>query len=894
VIVTTASEEVPATSSGGAADFETVEYDIDGMHCNSCATRIERKLSRTPAVLSASVNLATNRAFVTYDPTLISSEDLCQVVDTIGYSARPTQDVVGPAREDPEHWVVRAFISWPLALAALAVSLFAPETSLWGWVVLVLAVVVEFAGGWPFLRTSAKLARHGATSMDTLIAVGTLAALAVSAVEAIALGGRHVHLGGSGAFAARLHGVMAPLIIAVLVTGRAVEARARGRAAEAMHSLLGLRPPTARVVQDPDDVEGLLVAPESVPVNALVRVRASEAIPLDGEVVAGWSAVDESMLTGEPMPVEHGPGSHVTGGTRNGHGPLVVRVETIAAESVLARMQRLVEAAQRDKAPIQRLADRISAVFVPAVLVGAAVTFAAWWGVAGNFGVAVLSAVAVLLVACPCAMGLATPVAMMVGTGRASTLGILVRSGDALERLAGADTVVFDKTGTLTERGAAVTGVAALPPLDDDRIVQLAAAVEAESEHPIAVAIRHAARGSVLQETEVEATPGVGVSGLVADHRVSVLAFDPQESTKELAAAAEPWRARGDTIVAVIVDERQLGAIAVATPVRADAAPAVERLHSLGLHTAILSGDAAPAVDAVAAELGIERAESALSPAQKLETLKTMQQAGRSVVMVGDGVNDAPALAAADVGCAVGSSAEAALSNSDVALMGSDLRGVPAAVGIAGATSAVIVQNFGWAMGYNISSIPLAAAGLLDPLVAAIAMGLSSLLVVLNSLRLLRLGRTADDIRPPVVLRGVRGFVVSVAVPMVLFAAFTVAAQSVSPSRGQPLLPVLPSVATVSLPGGVAAEVYLDPSQAGPNQFHLVMSGPGTATSAPRDLPHIVAYGPAGKVEPVRGYWYSPGHYLGYGIFEAGAWRFHVVVPVGGRTVAFSVDRTVS
>ena len=273
---------------------------------------------------------------------------------------------------DPDHWGLRAAVSWPTALLALGVALFAPQDAVSGWIVLGLAVVVEVAGGWPFLRASARLLRHGATSMDTLIAVGTLAALAVSAVEAIALGGRHVHLGGGGEFAARLHGVMAPLIVAILVTGRAIEARARGRAAAAMHSLMALRPPTARVVSDPDDVEGHLVAPESVPVGALVRVRPNEAIPLDGIVVSGWSAVDESMLTGEPLPVDHGPDSAVTGGTRNGAGALVVRVTTIAAESVLARMQRLVEDAQRDKPPTQKLADRISGVFVPVVLVAAA------------------------------------------------------------------------------------------------------------------------------------------------------------------------------------------------------------------------------------------------------------------------------------------------------------------------------------------------------------------------------------------------------------------------------------------------------------------------------------------------------------------------------------------
>ena len=322
-----------------------------------------------------------------------------------------------------------------------------------------LAAAVEIVGGWPFLKSAVRLIRHGATGMDTLIVVGTLAALAVSAVEAIALGGRHVHLGGGGEFAARLHGVMGPLIISILATGRAVEQQARTRANRAMHSLLGLRPPIARVVTGPDDESGKLVPPESIPVGALVRVRAGESIPLDGTVTTGQSDVDESMLTGEPLPVYRGPGDAVTGGTRNGSGVLVVHVDVVAAESVLAHLQRLVEDAQREKAPLQRVADRVSSVFVPAVLLGALATFLGWWLIAGDFGKAVLSGIALLLVACPCAMGLATPVAMMVGCGRASALGILVRGGDTLEALARADTVVFDKTGTLTESIAKVTEV---------------------------------------------------------------------------------------------------------------------------------------------------------------------------------------------------------------------------------------------------------------------------------------------------------------------------------------------------------------------------------------------------------------------------------------------------
>jgi copper-transporting P-type ATPase V len=892
----TAPSEVLAPTVGDAP-FATSELSLDGMHCNACATRIERALAKQPAVLSASVNLATNRAFVTYDTTAIGPAELCATVEDVGYSASVLDpEAGGPSKQDSDHWGLRAAISWPLALVALGVALLAPEDALAGWIVLSLAVVVEFAGGWPFLRTAARLLRHGATSMDTLIAVGTLAALAVSAVEAIALGGRHVHLGGNGAFAARLHGVMAPLIVAVLVTGRAIEARARERAATAMHSLMALRPPTARVVRTLDDDKGALVPPESVPVGALVRVRPNEAIPLDGVVAGGWSAVDESMLTGEPLPVDRGIGSRVTGGTRNGSGVLVVRVDTLAAESVLSRLQRLVEDAQRDKPPIQRLADRISSVFVPVVLLVALASFAAWWLLAGNFGVAVLSGVAVLLVACPCAMGLAAPVAMMVGTGRGSALGVLIRSGDALERLARADTVVFDKTGTLTERFATVTAVTVSPGQTSEEVVALAAAVEAESDHPIAAAFRAAAGPApgVGRAADVEVLVGQGMAGQVDGRRVVVGRCAEAELPAQLAAASADHQQRGETVVAVTVEGTVVAVVGIATPVRPDAAPAVSHLHRMGLDTAILSGDNAAAVDTVARAVGVDRARGGLTPAGKLDVLRDLQDHGHRVVMVGDGVNDAPALAVADVGCAIGSGSEAALDNSDVALLGSDLRGVPAAVGIAGSTSAVIVQNFGWAMGYNLSALPLAAAGLLDPLIAAVAMGLSSLIVVLNSLRLRRLGRQGVDTIGLPRLRGRRGFVLSVLVPVVAFASFTVAAEAVSPSRGQPLLPVLYSVTTVNLPQGLAAEVYLASSDAGVNQFHLLYTGPGTGSGSGVSTPRVVAIRAGGERVPLRMIRLSPSHYTAYAVFAPGNWRFTVSGRVGGHLRTFSVTRTLS
>jgi heavy metal translocating P-type ATPase len=895
-MLTAASGPGPGTDDEESR-LATAELSVGGMHCSACAARIEGALAGRDGVVSASVNLATTRAFVAYDPTRVGVDGLCGAVDGAGYSAAPVEDDGGPVvRQRSDHWGLRAALSWPLALAALVISLAAPENGsvVDGWIVLILAVAVEIAGGWPFLRTTARLLRRGATSMDTLIAVGTLAALAVSAVEAIVLHGQHYHLGGGGEFAARLHGVMAPIIVAILVTGRAIEARARQRAARAMHSLLGLRPPTARVVSGPDDDHGELVPPESIPAGALIRVRAGETIPLDGVIDSGWSAVDESMLTGEPLPVEHGPGSEVTGGTRNGGGVLVVRVSTVAAESVLTRLQRLVDEAQRDKAPLQQIADRVSGVFVPVVLVASAVTFLVWWLAAGDFGKAVLSAVALLLVACPCAMGLATPVAMMVGCGRASALGILIRSGEGLEHLAKVDTVVFDKTGTLTERFARVTEVMVADGTTKDEVMALAAAVEAESDHPIASAIR-AACAPALHAEGATVLPGVGVEGTVGAVHVRVVRLAGSALPPELTAAVAVRQERGETVVVVERDDAVIGAVAVTTPLRPEAAAALSRLRAMGLGTSILSGDSEPAVHSVAVALGVDDEHSALSPSAKVDALKELQASSRRVLMVGDGINDAPALATAEVGCAIGSGTEAALANSAVALLGDDLHGVPAAIGMARSTLAVIVQNFGWAMGYNISALPLAAAGLLDPLVAAVAMGLSSLVVVLNSLRLMRLGRSGlDQVQAPRVMRGARGFALWIALPVVLFAGATVIGQVVSPARGQSLLPSLPvPISQIPLHGGDRAEVYLYPGHPGVNQLHVIFEGvsPRQEASSTLEVTASLDHGPAHLLRQLR---LDPGHYVAYPTLGRGTWRFSMTARIGTRRVSFGATRLVN
>lgn len=889
----------PESGREAEALLATAELELGGMHCSACATRIERALRRAPAVASASVNLATARAFVSYDASLAGVDELCDVVSGIGYSASKVErQARAEGGQDKEHWGWRAGLSWPLAIAALFVSLLAPQSAGPGWTVLGLAVLVEVIGGWPFLRTAARLAVHATTSMDTLVALGTLAAISVEAVEVFVIGGRHVHIGSAGgAFATRLHFAMAPLIVSILATGRAMEALARRRAAAALYSLLALRPPTARLVNDEDDDEGALVAPESVPVGALVRARPNEAIPLDGTVVRGWSAVDESMLTGEPLPVERGPGSSVTGGTRNGGSPLVVRVGSLASESVLARLQRLVEDAQRDKAPVQRLADRVSAVFVPAVLAFALATFAVWWFVAANHDAAVLSVLAVLLVACPCAMGLAAPIAMLVGCGRAAALGIFVRDGGALERLSRARVVAFDKTGTLTENRAAVAQVMAAAGQDRDQVLALAAALEADSDHPLALAVQAAAAqlpaASRLRAESTGNVPGLGVQGLVGGVPGRVGRPGASPLPPSLVGPVDACQRKGETVVVVERGELVVGAIAIAAPLRPEARASIARLHESGLQTAILSGDDRRAVATVGSALGVDDVEAELSPAEKLASVQARNQRS-PLLMVGDGVNDAPALAAAYVSCAIGSGSEVALSVSDVALLGNDLYGVPAAIGLARATYAVIVQNFAWAVGYNVAALPLAAAGFIDPLVAALAMGLSSLVVVANSLRLTRVGRDGlASVRPSRLAFNSRGAAVSVVLPVMLFAALTVVSELVSPARGQTLLPELPHITTVALPAGGSAQVYLDPDAPGLNELHLFFypaHAPTTITAVQVDARRQGAT----ATEALRHLRIASDHYVNYVLLARGGWAFVVHARIDGRAVSFLVSRTIT
>jgi cation-transporting ATPase V/Cu+-exporting ATPase len=725
----------PSTAPG------TVEFLVGGMTCGSCAARVQRVLSKTDGVEDAEVNLATSRARVRLARP-VEPEELRARVAKIGYTLAPVPD----RRQDPgpdteaiasRAWGRRVVAVAPAALFAL-VTMVRPslmEATGWRVAALVVATLVEFVIGWPFLREAARRARRLTANMDTLIAVGTLAAYGFSLWE-LASGGMRVYF------------ETAILLIAFLSLGRYFEARARSRAGQAIRALLELGAKQARLVRDEGEV---MVPVEQVAVGDLVRVRPGEKLPVDGEVVEGASAVDESMLTGESVPVEKVPGDRVAGATVSAGGVLTVRATAVGADTALAQIVRLVEEAQAGKGQAQRLADRISAVFVPAVIGLAALTFAGWWVLGGDPVKALTAAVAVLIIACPCALGLATPTAIMVGTGRGAELGILIRSVEALERTRRITTVVFDKTGTLTRSRMELTDAVAGPDTTADELVRLAGAAEDSSEHPIGAAVATAARerselppvrgfralaGQGVR-AEVEAAPDrppvsvwVGRRKLAAEAGLLV--------PEALEAAAERLEQQGKTVVWAGWDGEVRGVLAVADTLKPGAADQVARLHAMGLEVAMLTGDNQATADAIAASVGIDRVLAEVLPADKVGEIARLQREGRTVAMVGDGVNDAPALVQADLGIAIGTGTDVAIEASDLTLLRGDLDGVATAIELSRRTYRTIVQNLGWAFGYNTAAIPLAAAGLLNPIIAGAAMAFSSVSVVTNSLRLRR------------------------------------------------------------------------------------------------------------------------------------------------------------
>jgi cation-transporting ATPase V len=649
-------------------------------------------------------------------------------------------------RRDPRDREDAARLAWgrrvvavaPAAVFALVLMLRPSlmEAAGWRWAALVVATLVQFVVGWPFLREAARRARHLTASMDTLIALGTLAAYGFSVWE-LATGGMDLYF------------ETAILLIAFLSLGRWFEARAKGRAGQAIRALVELGAKQARVIRDGTEAP---VPVEQVAVGDLVRVRPGEKIPVDGEVVDGSSAVDESMLTGESVPVEKTVGDRVAGATLNTSGALTLTATAVGSDTALAQIVRLVEQAQAGKGQAQRLADRISAVFVPAVMAVALLTFAGWATLGGDPAKGLTAAVAVLIIACPCALGLATPTAIMVGTGRGAELGVLIKSIEVLERTRRITTVVFDKTGTLTHGRMAVTDTVAGEGVEEVELLRLAGAAEADSEHPIGAAITAAARdrGPLPPARGFRAVAGQGVRAEVdtGGRTVTVwvgrrkLAAEAGLLVPEvLDAAAERLERQGKTVVLAGWEGEARGALAVADTLKPGAREQIAALHRMGLEVAMLTGDNATTANAIAADVGIDRVLAEVMPQDKVGEVARLQAEGKVVAMVGDGVNDAPALVQADLGIAIGTGTDVAIESSDLTLLRGDLEGVAAAIRLSRRTYRTIVENLFWAFGYNTAAIPLAAAGLLNPVIAGVAMAFSSVSVVTNSLRLRRFRR---------------------------------------------------------------------------------------------------------------------------------------------------------
>ncbi|GGO38784.1 heavy metal translocating P-type ATPase [Deinococcus humi] len=742
-----------------------IELGVQGMTCASCVGRVERGLQKVDGVLNATVNLATERASIEYLPSSVSPGQLKAVIREIGYDVLEEQ--AGMGREDQErearerevnHLRSQVLFSTvfavPLLLLAM-VPMVVPGAEDWlmnvggdgvmaalNWVMLALALPIQFGPGRRFYRLGWTSLKHRSPDMNALVMIGTSAAFVYSVIATVAPGifpegTAHVYYEASG------------VVITLILLGKFFEAVAKGRSSEAMKKLLSLQAKTARVVRGGQELE---LSTDEVLVGDLISVRPGEKIPVDGQVVSGASFIDESMITGEPIPVSKQPGADVVGGTINQNGALTFRATRIGADTALAQIIKLVETAQGSKPPIQGLADRVVAVFVPVVLGIAALTFLLWliFGGQAALSFALITTVAVLIIACPCAMGLATPTSIMVGTGKAAELGVLFKGGGALESLQAVQVVALDKTGTLTKGKPELTDLVTAHGFNRADVLSLVAAAEEQSEHPIARAIVDAAKNeniNIAKPEAFEAVPGYGLEARVNGHVVQVgadrfmtrLGLD----VSIFAAQAERLGDEGKSPLYAAVDGQLAAVIAVADPIKEGSGAAVSALHRMGLKVAMITGDNRRTANAIARQLEIDEVLAEVLPSGKSDAVKELQTKGNRVAFVGDGINDAPALAQADVGLAIGTGTDVAVETADVILMGGDLRGVPNAFALSRATLRNIKLNLFWAFAYNIVLIPVAAGvlyptfgTLLSPVLAAAAMGFSSVFVLSNALRL--------------------------------------------------------------------------------------------------------------------------------------------------------------
>ncbi len=724
----------------------TFSFAVDGMTCSACSTRVEKALRAVPGVVEANVNLALERADVRAVDGIASAAELAAAVARAGYEARFPAAADERSQADAEHRIrEQATLRRELLMLATATVLTTPLVAqmvamtaglhfhLSPWLEFLLATPVQFICGARFYRGAAKALRAGSGNMDVLVALGTTAAWAYSVWLMATLGDEA---------AGRLYFEGSAVVITLVILGKYLETRAKRGTTAAIRQLMALRPETARV-RRADGVEVELPVSE-VRTGDLVVVRPGERIPVDGRVTGGASEVDEALITGESLPVPKAPGAQVTGGAINGTGLLEIQATAVGEDSTLARIIRMIENAQAGKAPVQRLVDRISAVFVPVVVAIAVVTFAGWIAFDGQFEHAFIAAVSVLVIACPCALGLATPTAIMTGTGAAARAGILIKDVAALERAHRIDTVIFDKTGTLTAGRPAVVGVHVLRGTEAE-LLQLTASVQQASEHPLARAVMDRAREIGVAPEPVSgfrSLTGYGVVGTVGGREImigSARALEKRQiDTLGETARARAWQDQARTVVWVADAAGIIGIMAIADPLRPEARAAVASLRDIGVRSLLVSGDAARVAEVIGAEVGIDEARGGVRPEGKAEVVGELARAGRVVGMVGDGINDAPALAAADVGIAMGSGTDIAMETAGITLMRPDPRLVAGAIAASRATFSKIRQNLFWAFIYNVVGIPLAALGLLTPALAGAAMAMSSVSVVSNSLLLRR------------------------------------------------------------------------------------------------------------------------------------------------------------
>ncbi|RII28863.1 MAG: copper-translocating P-type ATPase [Geobacter sp.] len=766
--------ESPAAPSAAASQSaERCELPLVGMHCASCAGRIEKALGSAPGVVTANVNFATSRATVSFDPEATDVGALSQVVRDLGYDVIEPSSVPGEAGDEGIHaaeeqlredeyrhqkvrFVVALVLTVPVALLAMAghlVPALDPILNFPGrpWLELALTTPVLFWSGRGFFTGAWAAARHRVADMNTLVSLGTLSAYLYSVVATVApwlLAGKNgIHQEHGMASPVGVYYEVAAIIVTLILMGRLLEARARSKTSGAIRALIGLQPKTARVERDGREQD---IPVAEVQVGDLILVRPGEKVPVDGEVVEGGSSVDESMLTGEPMPVQKKGGDTVIGATLNRTGSFRMRATRIGKDTVLQQIVRMVQEAQGSKAPIQKLADIIAGYFVPIVICIAIATFVLWFDLAPpetRLTMALLTFVSVLIIACPCALGLATPTAIMVGTGRGAQSGILIKGGEALETAHKVTTIVLDKTGTITRGVPTVTDIVA-PGVDETTLLRLAASAESGSEHPLGEAIVRSADERGLSRSparEFDAIPGYGIEAEVEERKVLIgtslllrnRGIDPDEAAAHLLAD------EGKTPIFVALDGVFAGIIAIADPVKEGSSSAIQRFHALGLEVIMLTGDNSRTAGAIARQVGVDKVLAEVLPHGKSEEIKKLQSQGKVVAMVGDGINDAPALAQADVGIAMGSGTDVAMETADITLVRGDLNGVVSSIALSRATIANIKQNLFFAFIYNILGIPLAAGvlypltgWLLSPIIASLAMALSSVSVVTNALRL--------------------------------------------------------------------------------------------------------------------------------------------------------------